>query len=193
MTELPRSVAITTNSDERLYRFRAPIVRALVERGVRVYAVAPSGGFTGDIEALGAEFVPWRLSRGGINPFAEAASVASLAGIYRRLRPDLAQHFTIKPNVFGAVAGSLAGIPVVVAGVTGLGYAFAEEGHGRAGLRGLARLLYRLAARLSDGVMFQTEHDAELLTGRLYHHPHPNLPLRGRRDFWEGSSASPAD
>ncbi len=181
MTDLPRSVAITTNSDERLYRFRAPIVRALVERGVRVYAVAPHGEFASDIEALGAEFVAWRLSRGGVNPFAEAASVASLAGIYRRIRPDVAQHFTIKPNVYGAIAGRLAGVPVVVSGVTGLGYAFAEGGQGRAGLRGLARLLYRLAARLSDGVTFQTAHDAELLMGRLCHHPHPNLPpARGK-------------
>ncbi len=161
MTELPRSVVITTNSGERLVRFRAPIVRALVKRGVRVYAVAPPGDFAGEIEALGAEFVTWRLSRGGVNPFAEAASLASLAGIYRRLRPDIAQHFTIKPNVYGAIASRLAGVPVVVGGVTGLGYAFAAGGR-RSALGTVARLLYRLAAALSDSITFQTEHDAEL-------------------------------
>ena len=164
MTELPRSVAITSNSDERLYRFRAPIARALVERGARVYAVAPPGEHRRDIEALGAEFVPWRLSRGGVNPFAEAASVASLMGIYRRIKPDVAQHFTIKPNVYGAIAARLAGVPVVVGGVTGLGYAFAAGGRRRA-LRSVAGLLYRLAAALSESVTFQTAHDAELLFG----------------------------
>ena len=131
MTELPRSVAITSNSVERIYRFRAPIVRALVERGVRVYAVAPVGEFARDVEALGAEFVPWRLSRGSVNPFTEAGSLVSLLRIYRRLRPDVAQHFTIKPNVYGALAARLAGVPVVVGGVTGLGYAFAEGGRRR--------------------------------------------------------------
>ena len=161
---MPRSVAITTNSGERLVRFRAPIVRALVERGVRVYAVAPAGDFAGEIEALGAEFVPWRLSRGSVNPFAEAASLASLVGIYRRLRPDVAQHFTIKPNVYGAIAGRLAGVPVVVGGVTGLGYAFAAGGR-RSALRSVAGLLYRLAAALSDSVTFQTACDADLLFG----------------------------
>ena len=60
VTDLPRSVAITTNSDERLYRFRAPIVRALVERAVRVYAVTPSGEYRREIEALGP-----RSCRGG--------------------------------------------------------------------------------------------------------------------------------
>ena len=176
--ELPRSVAITSNSDERLYRFRAPIVRALVERGVQVYAVAPPGEHVGDIEALGAEFVPWRLSRGGVNPFAEAASVASLAGIYRRIRPGVAQHFTIKPNVYGAIAGRLAGVPVVMAGVTGLGYAFAAGGRRRA-LRSVAGLLYRLAAVLSDGVTFQTAHDADLLFGSSGQHRRRALVIRG--------------
>ena len=165
MTELPRSVAITSNSVERVYRFRAPIVRALVERGVRVYAVAPEGDFARDIEALGAEFVPWRLNRGSVNPYTEMVSLVSLLRIYRRLRPDVAQHFTIKPNVYGAMAARLAGVPVVVGGVTGLGYAFAEGGRRRSVLRPVARLLYRLTAALSDGVTFQTAHDADVLFG----------------------------
>ena len=165
MTELPRSVAITSNSVERIYRFRAPIVRALVERGVRVYAVAPAGDYARDIEALGAEFVPWRLNRGSVNPYTEMVSLVSLLRIYRRLRPDVAQHFTIKPNVYGALAARLAGVPVVVGGVTGLGYAFAEGGRRRSVLRPVARMLYRLTAALSDGVTFQTAHDADVLFG----------------------------
>ena len=165
MTELPRSVAITSNSAERVYRFRAPIVRALVERGVRVYVVAPVDDFARDIEALGADFVPWRLNRGSVNPFTEAASLVSLLRIYRRLRPDVAQHFTIKPNVYGALAARFAGVPVVVGGVTGLGYAFAEGGRRRSSLRAFAALLYRLTSALSDGVTFQTGHDADVLYG----------------------------
>ena len=165
MTELPRSVAITSNSAERLVRFRAPIVCALAERGVRVYAVAPPGESADEIEALGAEFVPWRLSRGGVNPFTELGSLLSLLRTYRRLRPDVAQHFTIKPNVYGALAARLAGVPVVVGGVTGLGYAFAEGGRRRSVIRPLATSLYRLASVLSDGVTFQTAHDADVLFG----------------------------
>ena len=125
----------------------------------------PRASFARDVEALGAEFVPWRLNRGSVNPFTEAGSLVSLLRIYRRLRPDVAQHFTIKPNVYGALAAMLAGVPVVVGGVTGLGYAFAEGGRRRSVLRPLARLLYRLTAALSDGVTFQTAHDADVLFG----------------------------
>ena len=55
---LPTSVAIVSNSDTNIYRFRAPIMLKLLEAGVRVYAVAPQGQFVADIESMGVEFRP---------------------------------------------------------------------------------------------------------------------------------------
>ena len=163
--DLPPSVAIVSNSDTNIYRFRAPIMRKLLEDGVRVYAVAPPGRFVTDIETMGVEFVPWNLSRRSLNPFLELRSLIDLVMIYRRLRPDLAQHFTVKPNVYGAIAARIAGVPLVFGGVTGLGTAFASGGTLRPVLRSSVRLLYRLATALSDRMTFQTEHDARLLYG----------------------------
>ena len=162
---LPPSVAIVSNSDTNIYRFRAPIIRKLLEGGVRVYAVAPPGRFVPDIESMGVEFVPWNLSRRSLNPFLELGSLIDLVMIYRRLRPDMAQHFTVKPNVYGAIAARVAGVPLVFGGVTGLGTAFASGGALRPVLRSSVRLLYRLATALSDRMTFQTEHDARLLYG----------------------------
>ncbi len=162
---LPQSVAIVSNSDTNIYRFRAPIMRKLLEDGVRVYAVAPPGRFVTDIESMGVDFVPWNLSRRSLNPFSELRSLIDLVMIYRRRRPDLAQHFTVKPNVYGAMAARIAGVPLVFGGVTGLGTAFASGGTLRPVLRSSVKLLYRLATALSDRMTFQTEHDASLLYG----------------------------
>ena len=162
---LPPSVAIVSNSDTNLYRFRAPIMRKLIEAGVRVYAVAPPGRFVKDIEGMGVEFVSWNLNRRSLNPFVEIGPLFELIGIYRRIKPDLAQHFTVKPNVYGAIAARIAGVPIVFGGVTGLGTAFASGGTLRQMLRLSVELLYRLATALSDRVTFQTEHDARLLYG----------------------------
>ena len=166
MNDLPTRVALVSNSDTNIYRFRAPIMRELLEAGVRVYAVAPPGRFVSDIESLGVEFVPWRLSRRSLNPFREIGPLVELVRIYRRLKPDLAQHFTVKPNVYGAIAARIAGVPLVFGGVTGLGTAFASGGPLRFTLRSSVTMLYRLATVLSDRVTFQTEHDARLLYGR---------------------------
>ena len=86
--------------------------------------------------------------------------------IYRRLKPDLVQHYTVKPNVYGAVAARLAGVPVVFGGVVGLGSAFAPGGFRRGMLRSAVRAFYALGTALSDHMTFQIEHDAEILCGR---------------------------
>ncbi len=162
---LPSPIAIVSNSDTNIYRFRAPIMHRLMEAGVRVYAVAPPGRFVSDIEGMGVEFIPWNLSRRSLNPFLEIGPLFELIRIYRRLKPDLVQHFTVKPNVYGAVAAKVAGVPMVFGGVTGLGTAFASGGRLRPALRLSVKLLYRLATALSDRVTFQTDNDAQLLYG----------------------------
>ena len=169
---LPASVAIVSNADSSLYRNRAPVMLKLLESGARVYAVAPRGRFADDIERLGIEFVPWEINRGSLNPFLELGSLLALMKIYRRLKPNLVQHYTVKPNVYGAVAARLAGVPVVFGGVVGLGTAFAPGGVKRSILRTGVRAFYELGTTLSDRVTFQIEHDAQVLCGNS---------VRGRR------------
>lgn len=161
--QLPSSVAIVSNSDDSLYRFHNPIMKALVHAGLKVYAVSPPGPLVKDIESLGVEFVPWGLSRRSLNPFIEFASLLRLVRIYRGLRPDIVQHFTVKPNVYGAIGARLAGVPVVFSGVQGLGYAFGEGGGMRAVLRVVLSLLYRLTALLSDRFVLLNSHDMDRL------------------------------
>jgi len=162
---LPPTVAIVSNSDSNIYRFRAPIITKLLDAGVRVYVIAPPGRFVSDIENMGVEFIPWDLNRRSLNPFLEIGPLFELIGIYRRIKPDLAQHFTVKPNVYGAIAARIAGVPLVFGGVTGLGTAFASGGMLQSTLRLSVKLLYRLATALSDRVTFQTDYDARLLYG----------------------------
>ena len=161
--QLPPSVALVSNSDESLYRFHNPIMKKLVEAGLKVYAVSPPGQFVADIERLGVDHVPWILSRRSLNPLTEFKSLVRLVRIYRRLRPGLVQHFTVKPNVYGALAARLTGIPVVFSGVQGLGYAFGEGGGKRGLLRLTLSVLYKLTALLSDRFVLLNSHDLDRL------------------------------
>ena len=163
---LPSSVGLVSNADSSLYRNRAPIMLKLLDSGVRVYAVAPPGRFVSNIEEMGVVFVPWEVSRSSLNPLMELNALLRLMRIYRRLKPDLVQHYTVKPNVYGAVAARLAGVPVVFGGVVGLGSAFAPGGFKRSMLRSVVRAFYALGTALSDRMTFQIEHDAHLLCGK---------------------------
>ena len=165
MNDFPRSVAIVANSDTNIFRFRAPIIRKLLAMGVIVYAIAPPGRFVADIERMGGVFIPWNLDRNSLNPLSAAWHMILLARIYRRLRPDLVHHFTIKPNLYGAIAARLVGVPAVFGGVTGLGATFSKARLQRLGLTSCVLLLYRLAAKLSHRMTFQTQHDFDVLLG----------------------------
>jgi N,N'-diacetylbacillosaminyl-diphospho-undecaprenol alpha-1,3-N-acetylgalactosaminyltransferase len=161
---LPSRIALVANQDEILYRFRMPIVRELVGRGVEVFAITPPGAYIDRIEANGAKFIPWHVSRSGRNPIAELASIARLAGILRTTRPGIVQSFHAKPNIYAPIAARIARVPVVVESVTGLGYVFTDGGGtGRAALKRLMFLLYRLSGALSSKVTFQNTDDIEIL------------------------------
>lgn len=153
--------------DFNLYRFRMPIMRALIARGWEVYALAPEGSFSRRFAAEGVRHAPYRIDRASLNPFKEAAVVVSLARILADLKPDLLHSFTMKPNIYGALATVLGGSPRTVASVTGLGSFYAGE---RRGLAAWGRLglecLYGAALRRVDRVLFQNRDDLAEMLGR---------------------------
>jgi hypothetical protein len=64
--------------------------------------------------------------------------------------------FTVKPVIYCTIAAALAGVPVRVAMITGVGYAFTSSG---LLIRAVTTSLYRMALRYADLVYFQNSHD----------------------------------
>ncbi len=144
-----------------------PWIRLLRENGYKVYALVASGAWNDKIEASGAEFVEWKLSRSGRNPLSELGSVIGLTRILRRIKPDIVQNFHTKPNIYAPIAARMAGVPLTVSTVTGLGYTFVERTgfSSRIGKR-LNLRMYSFANRLAREVAFQNPEDMELLRDR---------------------------
>ena len=139
-------------------------MRILAENGYEVSAVVASGNWNDQIEAGGAKFVEWKLSRSGRNPLAEVGSVLGLARILRRIKPDIVQNFHTKPNIYAPIAAKLAGVPVTVSTVTGLGYTFVERpGIGGRVAQRINLGMYSFSNRLADQVAFQNPDDMQLL------------------------------
>ena len=144
-----------------------PWIRLLRENGYKVYAVVASGAWNDRIEAGGAEYVEWKLSRSGQNPFAEVGSVLGLTNILRKIKPDIVQNFHTKPNIYAPIASKLARVPVTVSTVTGLGYTFVERrGLGSKLSKRLNLAMYSFSNRLANEIAFQNPDDMELLRSR---------------------------
>ncbi len=122
---------------------RMTLARAARDAGYRVVVATRIGDHAKTIEAEGFKLVPVRLRRGLRNPFADVASILDLVGLYRRERPDIVHHLSLKPVVFGTIAARIAGVPAVVNALTGLGLLYS----GAAGAAGFLRAPISAALR----------------------------------------------
>lgn len=156
-------VVVVGGRARSLVRQRGPLLRALVARGHEVVGVAPDTDVQGleALQALGVRFAGVPMARHGTNPLQDLALLRAFEALYRRERPDLVLHTTIKPIVYGTLGAALAGVPRRTALVTGLGEAFAP---GRSlkqrTVNGVARALYTAAAAACQRMIFQNADDA---------------------------------
>ncbi|WP_242921120.1 glycosyltransferase family 4 protein [Pontibacter liquoris] len=155
-------IAIVINTSWNIYNFRMRLLQALLADGHEVIAVAPPDAYSQKLVAAGCTFVPVQMAR-GTNPFPDLLLVWRLYRAYRQLRPDVVLHYTIKPNIYGAIAAHWAGIPAIN-NVSGLGSVFITRDH----ISAIALKLYRVAFRYPAKVFFQNHDDRRLfLRNRL--------------------------
>jgi len=174
------------------FSHRKAVAKVAMDSGFEVHVAAPVDhvwapeGFSYTaIEDLGFTVHPIPMSRRGTNPFQDFFTLISLLRLYRRVRPDLVHHLTIKPIIYGGIAARLTGVPGVVSAVTGLGQIFVAYGFGAALLRRLVVELYRIALGHRNGrVIVQNKIDGDVLNGLLG---------GGRIELIRGSGASLTD
>jgi len=160
-----RRVALVSHWDWVLYNFRLPLAKRLRARGLDVTFVCPRGDYVEALQAAGFGWAPWPLSRRGMNPAGETASLMRLSALYRRQRFSAVQHFTIKPILYGSLSAALARTPAVINTFTGLGFLFSDDPRAR----GLRRLVFPFLRRLlhhgSTQTVFQNQADRARLVG----------------------------
>ena len=122
------AILFVDNQVDDFVRYRAALANAMLDRGWDVHVALPEEPGLDAIAALGIVAHVFPLDRFSIAPIAELGSVASLARLYRRLRPDLVHHFKLKPTLYGGIAARIASVPAVST-VTGLGHLFTSN-HG---------------------------------------------------------------
>jgi N,N'-diacetylbacillosaminyl-diphospho-undecaprenol alpha-1,3-N-acetylgalactosaminyltransferase len=156
---LQRCLAFFSQHDFNLYRFRMPVMQALRERGVQVWAICPPGEYSPHFREYGIEFVPISLDRKTFNPLRAWTTVNRLRSILRELRPDVLHTFMLRPNVYGALAGWLAGVPAIVCTVEGLGTLYTNRDLKTRLLRWGVEQTIRLALRAADAIIFLNPDD----------------------------------
>ncbi len=152
----PLHICLVCNTAWAIYTYRPGLIRALLALGVRVTVLSPPDRTVEHLSAMGVTCIDVPIESKGTNPLADLKTVWTLWRHYRRLKPDLVFHYTIKPNIYGTLAAALAGVKSIAV-TTGLGYVFIQ--HSLAAR--VAKQLYRQAFRFPREVWFLNPDDEQ--------------------------------
>lgn len=153
---MPKKILILSNHYITIYAFRRELVAELCARGHRVYISSPHDERNGYFEKLGCTMIDTPMSRRGMNPAEDIKLVRQYKKMMAELKPDVIFSYTIKPNIYGAMASNPLGMKQIC-NITGTGATFLKENL----LSKLVRQLYRMSIRKCYKVFFQNTGDRD--------------------------------
>ncbi|WP_312796569.1 glycosyltransferase family 4 protein [Tianweitania sp.] len=167
-------ILMTVNAAWNIVNFRRSVLDGLVADGHEVTVLAPPDDSVPELASLGARFLPLAMNVKGLNPLDDLKLLRSFKRHFRAERPDVVLSYTIKNNVFGAMAANACGVPFIP-NVSGLGTAFLSNGT----LRFIAENLYRRAFGKLRFIFFQNGDDRALFIQRKLVRPEQARLLPG--------------
>lgn len=173
--DLKKKVLFLVNHDVVIYNFRLELVERLLNDGYEVHISSPYGERIDDLKTLGAIFHEIGMERHGMNPINEAKLLLTYRKLMSEVKPDIVLGYTIKPNIYGAMAAGEKNISFV-ANITGLGTAVENPGISQK----LMIVLYKIAFRKVQKVFFQnTENQQFFINHNIAVDKHGLLPGSG--------------
>lgn len=149
-----KRILIGCNSAWSVLKFRAGLIRRLLDDGYEVVVAAPADACAQDLQQLGCRFVPVNFKPNGANPFEDLHMVLKLIRLLWLERPKVFITYTIKFNIYGAIAARIVRCNCVSV-TTGLGYTFIQKGF----VAWIGRLLFKIAYRFPFEIWFLNEDD----------------------------------
>jgi glycosyltransferase involved in cell wall biosynthesis len=156
-------VLLVANTDWYLFNFRLPLAKFLRDKGFDVVFVSPDGEYRESIIENGFQHIQWQLNRRSTSIFSEVKALIGLLRIYKREKPVLVHHFTIKPVLYGSIVSRLMSIKATVNSITGLGYIFLSKDWKGKLLRLLVFPIYKFSLSHSNNfIIFENPYDRDV-------------------------------
>jgi glycosyltransferase involved in cell wall biosynthesis len=136
------------------------LIKLLQARGHKVCVIAPRDDYTDALTQLAVKYYPIDFSQRRLNPFREIVTIFRLICLYRREKPSVVHHFTIKCVLYGTLATRILGKIKVVNTITGMGHVFTDSGVKALFLRKIVEKMYSfILSHPSNRVIFQNSED----------------------------------
>lgn len=144
-----KKILILSNHFITLYAFRKELISTLISEGNEVYLSLPESVDNKYFEDLGCKIIKTKIDRRGMNPIKDLKLLSFYKTMIPALAPDIVLSYTVKPNIYGAMACTKK-IPFI-ANITGIGTAMSNNGP----LQKLLISMYKFAFKNVRTVFFQ--------------------------------------
>ena len=151
-----KKILFLVNHDVVIYNFRKELVQRLIQEGNEVIVSSPYGERIDLLKQMGCKYIEADIDRHGKNALKELKLISYYKKLIAQVKPDMIFSYTIKPNMYGAIAARSNHVPIVV-NITGLGTA--AEGKGL--MQSMIRTMYRYALKDVQTVFVQNEENKQ--------------------------------
>ena len=157
---MSRTLLFVVNVDWFFLSHRLPIALEAMRQGYQVHIATGLTDRLDELQRNGLVVHPLALDRSSAGLGNAWRTVLQLWQIFKAVQPDVVHLVTIKPVLLGGLVARLAGVPAVVAAVSGLGFVFMAHGAKAVVRRWLVGGLYRVAlGHHNQKVIFQNPDD----------------------------------
>lgn len=139
-----------------LYATRKELIGKLCNDGHEVYLSLPESKDNEYFENLGCKIIPTEMDRRGVNPFKDLKLIKFYKKMIPQVNPDIVFSYTIKPNIYGAMACNKKGYKQVC-NITGTGGTFLKKSL----VASICKWLYKRSVKKSYKVFFQNTGDRD--------------------------------
>ena len=119
-----KKLLMVANVDWFFISHRLCIAEDALKEGWDVYVACHDSGRSNEIIEKGINFINISFSRSGTNILEELNTLKKFYNLYKKLKPDVVHHITLKPVIYGSVASKITKIHGTVNAISGLGYNF---------------------------------------------------------------------
>jgi glycosyltransferase involved in cell wall biosynthesis len=139
------------------------MIKSFIANGYKVFAGAPNfqDNTSQALSNLGVVTIEFPLQRTGLNPWKDLMSVLKIRNIIIKNEIDLLFPYTIKPVIYGSLAGRFTNTPVISL-ITGLGFTFSKSSIKARVLQKVTEVLYKIALSKNNAIIFQNSDDVAL-------------------------------
>lgn len=169
---MKKKILFIDNGAHHLYG-QMHLIEAFERKGYSIVVLCPhDSDYVDKIKDKGYSVNIIHLNGKSRNPGTDLVLVGRILRKIKKISPALICSFTIKPNLYGAIAARRLKIPII-ANITGLGYVFMKKNM----LNNFVIRLYRYAFKKLDCAFFQNPDDQNLMVESKIFQPLTNVIL----------------